>query len=460
MTSMSEVDQTTLRTATRVLGERNLFVLDHRAEATHHIIYAPLADAAFVATDQDIAALALAAENGGDEGESEYTETLRTLTEVTPVDEREGYVHDERDFVNLSLLPNNTCNFACSYCYSAHGRSTARIDWDRVKTTIDYFLDMPRRELPPLLTVSIFGGGEPMLSWNDVVRPAIEYIHSRPRPEGQRVVVTMITNGSIVTDEMMDLCLRHGIDLAVSFDILEDVQQAQRRHYALVCQNLRRLIDRGIVPAINAVVTELNVNRQEEMVETLHRHFPEVKYVSFEPVIGEVKNRREFYDHVAQNFVRALDKAQALGMRLSCTALRNVDVSVDRYCAGEFALCADGSISVCPCVSSSQEPNYHRYVYGCVDGEGVHVDGKKLQNLLGKRVHSNAWCQHCFAKWNCGGGCMNTNICNGGKQDIDYCHFTRWMTRHFIYTRLAKTYREEYNEDLTQEINEHDYLIR
>lgn len=443
----------------QILKQYELYVLDNNPSLEHHIIYAPLADSAFIASNDDISELGKVArrEENADEN---YIETFRNLTDVIPVSERQGQIHSEIDFINLSILPNNICNFSCSYCYSAKGRSSARIKFETVRTAIDYFFALPRPVTPPLLTVSIFGGGEPLLSWNDVVKPAIEHICNRQLPEGQRVVITLITNGSMINEEILSYCKRYKIDLAVSFDILEDVQNAQRRHYDEVASNLRRMINGGIIPAVNAVVTELNMNRQLEMIESIHQHFHEIKYVSFEPVIGKIKDTKTFYRQFSVNFTEALNKAFEYGIELSCTTLRNIDVTVDRYCAGEFALCPDGSISICPCVSSSKEPNYARYIYGRVEGNEVKIDRDKLLRLLSVNVHRYSWCKHCFAKWNCGGGCMNANITNSGRQDRDYCTFTRGLTKHFLYTRLEKTYRDDYNEDLTQYVDKNEYIIR
>ena len=55
---------------------------------------------------------------------------------------------------------------------------------------------------------------------------------------------------------------------------------------------------------------------------------------------------------------------------------------------------------------------------------------------------------------------MNANITNSGRQDRDYCTFTRGLTKHFLYTRLEKTYRDDYNEDLTQYVDKNEYIIR
>lgn len=442
----------------KTLADNNIFVFPSPEGYTHHVLYAPLADSAFLASDEDIKQLANALKRTPGTID-EYLDVIQSLTDVTTPDKRPGYIRRSSDFINLSILPNNICNFSCRYCYSANGRSKAHMTCQMAQTMIKYFIDTRAEQNPKLLTFSIFGGGEPLLSWGDVVRPNILYIYAEMHKREQKHVITLITNGSLLPDDFIDLCKHVNIDLVVSFDVLKDVQNAQRRHYELVSSNLHRLIDGGIVPAINSVVTSINVERLAEMVEQLHVQYPEIKHVAFEPVIGEVDDLDTFYALFIRNFIDARRKADIVGIKLTCTALRNVDVTVDRYCPGEMALCADGSITCCPCVSSPQEPNYDRYVYGKVNTDGVSIDELRLSQILSVNVHSQPDCRYCWAKWNCGGGCTNTNVINGGKPHTAYCNMVRTLTRYIITHRLEQSYREE-GQTITMEIGNYEQIIR
>lgn len=441
----------------KALTDNNIFVFPSPEAYTHHVAYAPLADSAFLASTEDLEQLSKAVLQETD-AEDEYRDVAASLTDVTTPDKRPGYIRQSADFINLSILPNNVCNFSCSYCYSASGRSKIRLTLDVAMTMIKHFIDTRSEQHPKLLTFSIFGGGEPLLSWSDVVSPSITFIDAEMRKRDQKFIITLITNGSMIPDGFIDVCKHVNMDLVVSFDILKDVQNVQRKHYELVSKNLRQLIDNGIVPAINSVVTSINVKRLGEMIDHLHMLYPEIKHVALEPVIGEVTDLNTFYTLFLRNFIYAQRKAEMMGIRLTCTVLRNVDVTVDRYCPGEMALCADGSITCCPCVSSSEESNYDTYVYGKVDADGVHIDEVRLRHLLANNVHSQLECRHCWAKWNCGGGCSNANSNNGGKPHAAYCNMVRTMTRYIITHRLERSYQEE-GETITTKIGNYEQLI-
>lgn len=438
------------------LQSKELYILDVETPGMY-LLYAPLADCMLPVSEDDAVKLAYAI-GCPEDADQEVKDILDALCDVDPVCKRPGHVRSAGDFINLSILPNNVCNFSCSYCYSAKGRSKQRLELDQAKKMVDYFLDKGRNS-SDFLTVSIFGGGEPLLSWKDLVKPTVEYIYERNCGQ-RRIVTTLITNGSIIPDDFMEFCRKYQIDLVCSYEILRDVQDSQRKHYDIVTQNIGRLISNGIVPAVNSVITSLNVQRQEEMITALISNFPEIRYAAFEPVISdEIEDRADFYRKFSKNFIAAQEIAGKHGVTLTCTALRNVDVTVDRYCAGELALCADGSISICPCVSSPQEDNYDNYIYGKVDQDGVHINSNRLASLLSMNVYSQPWCKGCFAKWNCGGGCVNNTLNNKGKQIPDYCRFVRNFLKYTLTRRLDQAWQEENGASVKEMIGEYECFI-
>ncbi|MBO7189929.1 MAG: radical SAM protein [Alistipes sp.] len=439
-----------------ILAQKSLFEIP--LNGGYALLYAPLADSILLLNEEERTRVKRAIVTP-DIADEEALSIVDTLCDVVPIENRNNQIRNENDFINLSILPNNICNFSCAYCYSAKGRSKQQLSLEDAKRTVDFFF-CPQRNQSSQLTVSIFGGGEPLLSWNKVVYPTIEYIEQQAKKYSKDVVITLITNGSLIPNDFLEICSKYHIDLVCSFEILEDVQNSQRRHFELVSSNIRIMIDNGVVPAINSVITDLNVARQSEMIEALHSLYPEIKYVAFEPVISpSIEDKSAFYRTFTKEFIAAERIATQYEIRLTCSVLRNVDVTVDRYCPGEFALCANGEISICPCVSSPLEPNYDKYIYGQVDKDGVHINKDKLQQLLSQNLHSQVWCNECFAKWNCGGGCTNNTVNNEGKQDVSYCEFVKRFLKYTLLKRLEKIYIEESNENIQEKIGNYEYII-
>lgn len=392
------------------------------------LLYAPMSCNCVALDPTDVANLEASA--AGQNQDEEYLEALDVLTSHDDIPR----ISTVEDFVNLSILPTNSCNFSCSYCYSAKGRSSRAIDYATVENMIQWFVELKRKSTPPLF-ITIFGGGEPMLCWNNIVRPAIQLIENLRLDYSSKIHINLITNGSIVPRDFVEVCKRAKVNVAVSFEILEELQNLQRRNYKTVYENILTLCGHGINPGINSVITDEAVEKMPEMVEEAIRKLPEVDYLSFEPVTGS--HSAAYYRKFTDRFFKAYELAEAAGVTLTTSALRNIDVTVVRYCAGELALTASGDITACPCISEQSQPGYYRWVYGCANSDSINIDRDKLKEILSHDVNDNMWCDKCFARYNCGGGCLNSVIERGRRQDLDYCMFFKDFLRKILITRMS-----------------------
>lgn len=391
------------------------------------LLYAPLSDNCVVVSEDDLAELEAAAE--GKSCSREHFDVFNMLKTCSPIHR----ICKPADFINLSVLPTNMCNFSCTYCYSAKGRSFQTIDYDVVENAIRWFVGL-ERDGSPDLNVTFFGGGEPMLCWREVVKPAMDFIVDLRKTYVGKIRLTLITNGSVIPEGFAEFCRNVGIDLAISFEILPELQNTQRRNYNLVMGNIRVLCRQGIVPAINSVITDFAVDKMPQMVEWACENIPGVRHLSFEPVTGF--HTDGFYDIFTEKFFESRNLAQGKGVNLTTSALRNCDVTVERYCAGELALTANGDITACPCVSSVQQPGYDRWVYGHANGGGVRINDERFKKIFDHDVNVQPWCSRCFARYNCGGGCLNKTMDLCFKPDVAYCRFFRNFLRRVLIERI------------------------
>lgn len=392
------------------------------------LLYAPLSCNCVAASPKELELLEVAAEGGF--VDSEYSEILNILASRDEVPR----ISVVTNFVNLSILPTNACNFSCSYCYSANGRSTRTIEFPVVENMIRWFVGMKRSSTPPLF-ITIFGGGEPMLCWDNVVRPTLELTEALQMDYHSQINLNLITNGSILPLDFIDICKGSKTNVSISFEILEELQNLQRRNYRKVYENILTLCENGILPSINSVITDEAVEKMPKMVEETVRTLPEVKYLSFEPVTGS--HTQSFYSKFTESFFQARKLAEVAGLKLTTSVLRNVDVSVERYCAGELALTASGDITACPCLSEQLQPGYQRWIYGHASSDSIVIDKVKLSEILSLDVNHNKWCDNCFARYNCGGGCLNNTIERGYKQDPNFCRFFKDFLRKVLIERMS-----------------------
>lgn len=365
----------------------------------------------------------------------------RVLACYIPV-ERQPHVQSPEDYTLLTVLPNNTCNFSCSYCYSALGRNGAVLELEKMLSAVDYFIDSKGAGFTKKLTISFMGGGEPLLSW-EVVKKGILYALEKVSESGLGINIRIITNGSVLTGEMLDFFVGHKIALSVSFEILKDIQNLQRKNYDLVKSNIKKLLSAGVDVQINSTITPANVDRMEQMMRILHSEYPSVTNVMFEPVtarslFSSPEALSCFYEKYMDGFMLCREIGEVFGISVTSFAYLRTIFPIMRACPGEFCVTADGFVTGCYCVSSPKEKLLSRVSYGKVTGKGIDFDRDAYHALMSDNVFNKKECADCPVKWNCGGGCWYQYNSYPEAYRKVVCDFTREFVRRLVIYKVNK----------------------
>lgn len=368
------------------------------------------------------------------------------LTEQKITEYKNRIILHSSEFTNLSILPNLKCNFKCAYCYSAKGRSNEEIPLEKLRAMLDWFIDANRTKHKKL-SLFISGGGEPLLSW-DKLKFILEYSSTLADKQGLEIYYNINTNGSLITPEMVDLLKSHHAEVGVSFDILPDIQNAQRGQYDKVAENIRIMASRGLIPDISTVITERNVNRMTEMVEEIIHKFPNIRHLNFDPAMDDdafttVEQLDAFFQSFENHFFKAKLLAIQNGMTLDCDAVRHAQKLFARYCQGQLCLVPNGDISICHTVSSPEEKGYDDMIYGKIEDHGPVFDEDKFQALVNRDNFMREECASCIAKWHCSGGCMMFRRNYDPEKLETLCRFTQHMTTRILLMRLEFNQREK-----------------
>ena len=419
------------------------------------LVLSPLANALLLAKGDVVQQLdSLLWQDNSGSVNHQLTTAAAALSRITPAGDRIARISAPQDLQKLSILPTQACNLSCSYCYAAGGRSAERLGWEKLSGTLDYFIDAGRLK-SRYLTISFIGGGEPMLEW-ELVKKGIEYAGKRAAEQGFRVDITLITNGTMMNDEMAGFLKAQGVLPNISFDILEDVQQKQRGHFEKVMATLDCLIRNGHQPSVNATITPENVERMDQMAGLMFRRFPAVKSMIFEPVVdphtfATAQELRGFYAKYTREIFRVRQMAREKGCIIECRILNNVGEILDRGCPPKLTLTPRGDLTICYCVSSPLEKSFEKRVYGRVDDQGnLSFDQEKFSAICSEDVYSFAKCDHCFARWYCAGGCMCPNDLYDEDRLEVLCDFTRELVARELTGRVQRRHFRDKGEDILQ----------
>lgn len=421
------------------------------------VLYSPLRDETALVSADDVEQVRIFYDNGIKPCREELINLISDIdsVEITPSMVK---IPDIRESTKLSLLPNLTCNFVCSYCYSATGRSATVITWDRVQAMLDYFINETR--IPPQhLSIFISGGGEPLLSW-DIVHDAILYARSRALSKGFTLHISIVTNGSLLTETIARFAIEHNCSICVSFEVLPQLQNQQRKHFDIVSKNIEMLGRLGVRTLLNSTITPQSVGLMQEMIKTVANKYPFVVQYTVEPVTGvsmfeSADDLRRFYDDFYNEYIAAKRIAESSELNLRFTfddALRGTSI---RHCPGKFCLTPQGDISICHLASSPKEDRYFDCIYGHVEDDcTIHINTRKFNNLYSRNLFSYERCKDCFAKWSCGGECMTRNDTYPADYMEEVCRFNRRFIKHLLLERIAQSVREEYGISLEKYVKE------
>lgn len=414
--------------------------------AVCYLVYAPLKNNFFIATLEQVQELEKQAKDG---------QPGKILQQLVGGDFITQNVSVE-SFCTLHLLLNEKCNFSCKYCYSAAGRSSAELNMEQIRTMLDYFLSGNRKAVKER-TLMFMGGGEPMLSW-PLVQTATLYAEQVAKEQGIVLHLSLTTNGSIMTDKMLDFLKEHQFTLQISFELLPDVQRKQRGNYESVAENLKHLTELGIKNYVRSTITAENVDRIPEMVEYCHKHFPDVKKLSCQQVVDpdyftSTEIVDDFFLRYFKSFQEGNGLAEKYGITLRSSSSHLLNYSKrERFCFNLVCLTPYGTLTLCPDVSSPKEAAYDASVIGELQTSGVIFNQQAFERLTYGTIHTIDKCRHCYARWNCGSGCPSSRRVYKPEIFDAICDYYRKMLRQSLMEELARKYKVATGGDFYNDI--------
>lgn len=338
---------------------------------------------------------------------------------------------------SLVVIPSQTCNLACTYCFATQAHSKEYIDKSILTKAYDYILKNNNKNK----YFSFIGGGEPMMAWN-LLKWSLEYITSH-KENDDKVFFNITTNATLFNNDILLTIKKYDAHINVSFDILKDVQDTQRpfQHnnrssFDVVHKNIKMLDDNNISYSIRSTITMKNVLLMPEMVQFVADNYPNLKSLHFEPVTGSVEDK--YYHEYINGFFHARKIAKRYDIDLYNSMTRSIFNIVGHFCNGELCLTPTGHIVACHRVSSVKDKYFNRFCYGKITDKEVDISTYKHQNFLRFSQTKGEKCQQCFAFWHCAGICPMERAVLNDKQLASKCEFIREIIKRTLLEYLKK----------------------
>ena len=117
------------------------------------------------------------------------------------------------------------CNYKCIYC-QASSRGIKEKGYDMDKKTAKKVVDTIFCTPSPIITIE-FQGGEPLANW-PVVKFIVEYARKRNEKIGKKVMMTLVSNFSLMTEEKHKFLMKNKVALCTSLDGPEKLHNKNR----------------------------------------------------------------------------------------------------------------------------------------------------------------------------------------------------------------------------------------
>lgn len=325
---------------------------------------------------------------------------------------------DEEYFLHIN--PTTDCNFHCWYCYEMHNPKSLMSPQTRV--AVMRFVDKTMGEKNIRKFHLGFFGGEPLIGFDEVAKPLIIYASSKCLERGGcDFYVNFTSNGSLVTPEIIDYLSQFNCGFQITLDGGPSEHDKTRffkngsGSYAIIVNNIKQLVNRGIGVIVRINYTTKNISSIESIYESfydLDNSGRSLLKFDFQRVWQERKNCDDSIEKEASR-LRSLFAEEGFKV-LNNHLLSHVYNSCYGDKLNHLLINYDGLVFGCTARDFTLENSI-----GHLDSEGhVHFNENYYLRRSSKMIKNI--CKKCRIAPFCGGGCSQRAFEDKNSEDCTY----------------------------------------
>lgn len=325
---------------------------------------------------------------------------------------------------NVALFLTQSCNLRCIYCYGNGGKygKKGHMDETTALQSIDWLLDQSEKKKQ--ISIGFFGG-EPFLNF-PLMKTVVASAKRKSEEKSKQVLFKVTTNATLLTDERIAFMKAHDMDVMVSLDGPRNIQDLQRPYasgkgsYEDVARNCRKLLKVMPQTHVHAVLMDNNDPRiiktalselgfqsisivtASDPLSDMNKNFKN-NNKNMGPIISSMEqDADDWLIHIRERRKKGLYNAQSNS--LIYPAILALFHNKKKFYAcgaglGMAGVSINGDIYLC-----------HRFVGQKKYKIGTVFNKELDREEYKKTVTCNEFCQDCFARYYCAGGCKYDNV--------------------------------------------------
>lgn len=364
-------------------------------------------------------------------------------------------MNELKEIIQLPLLTSamlvvtHRCCMSCRYCFVK--QENCDMTYEMAQRAVDFLIaNAKEMQITPRIT---FFGGEPLLLWNEIIKPLTLYIRETLKTPFE---LSITTNGILLTDEILSFMKQYNIGLLFSIDGDKETQD-YNRPLKTIESSFDTLEDRitkiiKVFPnttfrsTIIPYTCHLTWNNIKFAINKGYRSFYTVPNIYEEWTDEKKEILREQLHHYSEYFVdcfrhgkrpisftsmeEAMKKINTINSAVkldnyrthfSCTAKGKCGLGSGRYCAISY----DGNIYGCQEMTSNDGINSPFYIGSINEGVNNNRRLALMQSYNPIKVQGLD-CLTCQYNRVCDGGCVANNYMIEGNININPKVFCWW----------------------------------
>jgi uncharacterized protein len=328
---------------------------------------------------------------------------------LSSLPKKKGLLHID---IDLTL----DCNLRCTYCFKSEKEKLHMQERTAYDAVLWLLYASARKEK---LSMALMGG-EPLTNYS-LIKKWIPFVKRRAKQHGTDIRVTMTTNCTLVTDEVVDFWKQWGLSFHTSIDGIPEVQNVNRPTVAggpsshLVENGVAKILKEYPQTTARCTVTPETVNKVSEG----YSYFRKLGYTSIVmiPSDFDLWNRESISIFETQFYVIAnlwLDDIRKNNLWVS---LKNIDDYIykskinkrpPKSCGvGVSMLSIDVHGNIWPCSRMTKHDD--KWCLGSIYGKfNDELRERFLQGCPQEKIPSE--CDSCIACGMCRGGCQAESL--------------------------------------------------
>ncbi|MFM6930317.1 MAG: radical SAM protein [Bdellovibrio sp.] len=313
---------------------------------------------------------------------------------------------------SLTINVTQICNLKCTYCAAGgdgtYGSPQTKISVEKTLPQLKYFLE----KLPDSGTFKIvFLGGEPLL-YPEGIRAIANYVSLMTAGRNIRPQFSIVTNGTLLNDENLQLLQDIKCNVTVSVDgpapINDQVRPMKNGggSSTLVAEGLKKLF--AIKANLGAVTLHGVFTKENMQLEEAYAFYRQYPTDRIELTYGVSELDQDANDQFILGMKRIAAKAfedggevelRRINFFANMFSVLDEQRRTENFCgAGKSFLVVDANNHVFTCPWDVGQKSEQV-------GQGTEINQSELERYAQPLIEQNN-CGTCWARYLCGGGCM------------------------------------------------------